>query len=185
MDIWGRKGSVPIPEGALPNANPPIDEDAVELAAKVLGAAKKPIIVLGGGAMDASAEIISLAEMLEAPVVAFRRGQGVVPGTHRLNVNLPIAHRLWRDTDAVLAIGTRFFIQQIQWGVDADLKVVRIDIDPEEPDRFRKPAVALVGDAADYCAALLTACRRTIRSGLQEPRRSTGIAPGWLTACRG
>jgi acetolactate synthase-1/2/3 large subunit len=155
MDIWGKKGAVLIPEGPLPIANPPIDEDAVEFAAKVLGAAKKPMIVLGGGAMDASAEIISLAEILEAPVGTFRRGLGVVPSTHRLNVNLPIAHRLWRDTDAVLAIGTRFFTQQIQWGVDADLKVVRIDIDPEEPDRFRKPTVALVGDAADYCAALL------------------------------
>jgi len=154
-DIWGRKGAVSVPEGPLPEYRAPIDEDAVESAAKVLGAARRPIIVLGGGALNASTEIIALAEMLEAPVVAYRRGQGVVPATHRLNVNLPIAHRLWRNADAVLAIGTRLFIQQLQWGLDDNLKVVRIDIDPAEPDRFRKPAVALVGDAADYCAALL------------------------------
>ena len=46
-------------------------------------------------------------------------------------------------------------MQQSMWGVDDDLKVVRIDISPEDPDRFRKAAVALIGDAADCAAALL------------------------------
>ena len=93
--------------------------------------------------------------MLEAPVIAYRRGQGVVSARHRLSVNMPIGHRLWKDADAVLAIGTRLLIQQTQWGMDDAIKVVRLDIDPEEHDRLRKPAVALVGDAADYGAALL------------------------------
>jgi acetolactate synthase-1/2/3 large subunit len=55
----------------------------------------------------------------------------------------------------VLAIGTRLLIQQSQWGIDNDLRVVRIDIDADEPDRWRRPAAALIGDAAEQARALL------------------------------
>ena len=93
-----------------------IDDEAITAAAKILGAAERPIIVVGGGALDASAEVITLAEMLEAPVSSYRRGRGVVPSSHRLAVDMPIGHRLWKDADAVLAIGTRFFIQNGKLG---------------------------------------------------------------------
>jgi len=113
------------------------------------------MMVVGGGALDASPEVRAVAELLEAPVVSYRRGRGVLPSSHRLAVNLPIGHRLWAHADAVLAVGTRLYQQQSQWGVDDGLGIVRIDIDPEEPDRFRKPAVALVGDAALCLQALV------------------------------
>lgn len=157
MDIWGQKGAVIPLDRPLTVATPPIDADAVAKAAAILGQAKRPIVVVGGGAQGASAEVTALAELLEAPVIAYRRGQGVVSARHRLSVNLPIGHRLWRDADAVLAIGTRLLIQQTQWGTDDKLPIVRIDIDPEEPARLNRPAVALVGDAADYAEALLQA----------------------------
>lgn len=159
MDVWGQT----MPSRAASVAcfeRPPVDPDAVQDAAKLLGNAKRPLIVVGGGAQGASAEITRLAEMLEAPVAAYRRGQGILSARHRLSVNLPIAHRLWKTADVVLAIGTRLHWQQTDWGLDADLKIVRIDIDPETPARFRKPAVAMIGDAADYAAALLEAVPR-------------------------
>jgi len=155
MDVWGRKGPAPLLDGFVPLAPPPVDIDGISRAAKVLGAARKPLIVVGAGALEASAEVTALAELLEAPVVAYRRGQGVVSARHRLAVNLPIGHRLWKNADVVLAIGTRLFIQQGQWGVDKDLKVVRIDIDPQEPERMAKPEVAVIGDAAACARALL------------------------------
>jgi acetolactate synthase-1/2/3 large subunit len=155
VDVWSRKADVAFPHMPLPVPRPPVDEDAAERAARILGKAKRPIIVVGGGALEASAEVTQLAEMLEAPVVAYRRGQGVVSARHRLNVNLPIAYRLWKDADAAIGIGTRMFIQQAEWGVDDDLPIVRIDIDPKEPARYHEPAAALVGDAADYCRALI------------------------------
>jgi acetolactate synthase-1/2/3 large subunit len=157
MDIWGKRGAVTPLEAPLAVEAPPVDDEAVERAARLLGQAKRPIVVVGGGAQGASAEVTALAELLEAPVIAYRRGQGVVSARHRLSVNLPIGHRLWREADAVLAIGTRLLIQQTQWGTDPALAVVRIDIDPEEPARLAPPAVALVGDAAAYAAALLRA----------------------------
>lgn len=157
MDVWGRKGAVAPLAAPVATARPPVDEEAVTRAAAILGKAKRPIIVVGGGAQDASNEVTALAELLEAPVIAYRRGQGVLSARHRLSVNMPIGHRLWKDADAVLAIGTRLLIQQTQWGVDASLPIVRIDIEPEEPARLAPPAVSLVGDAGDYAAALLGA----------------------------
>ena len=157
LDTWAKRAEVTIPDKPLPMSAEQIDDVAIEAAAKLLGAAERPMLVLGGGALEASAEVIRIAEMLEAPVCSYRRGRGVIPSSHRLAVDLPVGHRLWKDVDAVLAVGTRFFIQNGNWGIDANLKVVRLDIDPEEHDRLRRPDVALVGDAAPQLRALLAA----------------------------
>ncbi len=157
LDTWVKRADITLPASPLPMPVAAIDDEAIAAAAKILGAAQRPIIVVGGGALDASAEVIAIAELLEAPVSSYRRGRGVVPSSHRLAVDMPVGHRLWKDADAVLAIGTRFFIQNASWGIDRDLKVVRLDIDPDEPDRYAKPNVALVGDAAIQLRALIAA----------------------------
>ncbi|MGH7210893.1 MAG: thiamine pyrophosphate-dependent enzyme, partial [Acetobacteraceae bacterium] len=106
------------------------------------------------GALDAGAELLRVAEALGAPVSTFRRGRGAIPTTHPLAVSFTEGHRYWREADAILAVGTRLYWQQSVWGIDASLPVVRIDIDPAEPDRFRRPACAIVADAADALRAL-------------------------------
>jgi acetolactate synthase I/II/III large subunit len=180
LDTWARRAEVALPDAALPLPPQVVDDQAIEAAAKILGAAERPIVVLGGGATDASAEVIKLAELLEAPVSSYRRGRGIVPSSHRLAVDMPVGHRLWKDADAVLAVGTRFFIQNGSWGIDAGLKVVRVDIDPDEPDRLRKPDVALVGDAVVQLRALIAALpkhnrKRTSRADELKSHRD------WLT----
>jgi acetolactate synthase-1/2/3 large subunit len=157
LDTWAKRAEVTLPDAPLPLPTESIDDEAITAAARILGTAERPIIVVGGGAIDASAEVIKLAEMLEAPVSSYRRGRGVIPSSHRLAVDMPVGHRLWKDADAVLAIGTRFFIQNGSWGIDSNLKVVRLDIDPDEHDRLRKPDVALVGDASPQLRALIAA----------------------------
>ncbi|MBS0519661.1 MAG: TPP-binding protein [Proteobacteria bacterium] len=157
LDTWAQRAEVALLERPLPSPAEAVDDEAIEAAARILGQAERPILVLGGGAQDATAEVMTVAEMLEAPVSSYRRGRGVIPSSHRLAVDMPVGHRLWKDADAVLAIGTRFFIQNGSWGIDDRLKVVRIDIDPEEPDRLRKPDVALVGDASAQLRALIAA----------------------------
>jgi acetolactate synthase-1/2/3 large subunit len=99
--------------------------------------------------------VLALAEALEAPVMAYRRGQGVVPGSHRLFINMPTAHQFWQDADVVVGIGTRLLYQHSMWGWDNELQEVRIDIDPEEPERYRKPAAAVIADAKEGTAAVL------------------------------
>ena len=133
----------------------PIDDDAIDAAAKLLGEAKNPLIVVGGGAQDASAEVTALAELLQAPVIAFRMGHGVVDSRNPLSVSLPIGHHLWSKTDVVLGIGTRLQTQQVSWGVDNDLKIIRIDIDPKEVNRINTPDVSLIGYADKTLRSLL------------------------------
>jgi acetolactate synthase-1/2/3 large subunit len=156
IDTWGASGAVAFPAPA-PTEAAPIDAEALARACAILERAERPLIVVGGGALDAGPELLALAERLEAPVASFRRGRGAIPTTHRLAVSYPEAHRLWQHADAVLAVGTRLLRQQSAWGVDAGLKIVRIDADPEEPGRLRPPACSLIGDAAPLLRALAEA----------------------------
>jgi len=154
IDVWGQQGEVALVD-ARPAEFPTVDAEAVERAVRLLSGAKRPLIVVGSGAQDACAEVLALAERLEAPVVSYRRGHGVLPGAHRLAVPAPIGHRLWRNADAVLGIGTRLFMQQDAWGVDGDMAILRIDVDPQEPGRYRKCDCAMIGDAAATLRLLL------------------------------
>jgi acetolactate synthase-1/2/3 large subunit len=155
MDVWGRSAPVAAIEPPTAPSEQPLDEDAMRAAAKLLGAAKRPLIVVGGGAQDASAEVTQLSDMLQAAVLAYRRGRGVLDSRNPLSVTLPLGHELWREADVVLGIGTRLHLQQTMWGVDEDLAVIRIDADPEEPERTHKPDVALIGDATPILRRLL------------------------------
>ena len=148
MDTWARRAPVEL-IGMPAAADPcPVDEEAVERAVKLLGGAERPMIVVGGGAQDAGEYVQRIAELLDAPVMTGRMGQGVIDGRHRLSVTAPAGYRFWGEADVVLAVGTRLQPPQQNWGLDDTLKVVRIDADSEELDRHRKPAVGIVGDAA-------------------------------------
>ncbi len=154
MDVWPKRA--PVILGAVAQAETlALDDEALDRAAALLAGAKRPLIVVGGGAIGAGIAIAAIAEHLQAPIASYRRGRGVVPTTHPLAVPVSVGHRLWRQADVVLAIGTRLFTQQGSWGVDDELKVVRIDIDALEPDRFRRATVPVVGDAAACAPALL------------------------------
>jgi acetolactate synthase-1/2/3 large subunit len=154
IDMWGRPGAG-VAQAPLASAEPEIDEDAVTTAATLLGAAKRPLIVCGGGAQDASAEVTALSAMLQAPVLGYRRGRGVLDSRNPLSVTLPLGHDLWGEADVVLGVGTRLYYPFQQWGVDNDLAVIRITSDPEEPARVHRPAVALIGDAAPILRRLI------------------------------
>jgi acetolactate synthase I/II/III large subunit len=154
IDVWGRHGPAALVP-PQPAPQPPIDEDAVLAAAKLIGGAKRPLIVCGAGAQDAAAEVTALSALLQAPVLGYRRGRGILDSRDPLSVTLPLGHDLWAEADVVLGIGTRLHMQQSHWGVDDDLKIIRIDADPEEPARLRRPAVALIGDAAPILRRLI------------------------------
>ncbi|HEY2527461.1 MAG TPA: thiamine pyrophosphate-dependent enzyme [Xanthobacteraceae bacterium] len=154
IDVWGRPGAV-VAQTPLAVATPPLDEDAIKTAAKRLGAGKKPLIAVGGGAQEAAAEVTRLAHLLQAPVLSYRRGRGVLDDRDPLAVTLPLGHQLWAEADVVLAVGTHMHAPLQQWGIDRELAIIRVDADPEEPARMAKPEVALIGWAKPILRRLL------------------------------
>jgi acetolactate synthase-1/2/3 large subunit len=176
MDVWGRAEPV-IGMGPLPPPPAPIDDDAVTAAAKLLGAAKNPMIVCGGGAQDAAKEVARLSAMLQAPVLGYRRGRGVLDSRDPLSITLPLAHAMWREVDVVIGVGSRLLTQLTVWGADKDLKVIRIDADPDEPERAGKPDVTLLGDCAPVLRKLNAAlpahnARRKSRKAEMQERQA-------------
>jgi len=154
IDVWGQRGRVGAVPPPAPERAPAIDMDAVQSAARLLGKAKSVLIVVGGGAQDASPEVTQLSEMLQAPVMSYRRGRGVLSDRSPFAVTLPLGHELWGEADAVLAVGTKLEPMRA-WGMDNRLTVVRVDADAEAPARVRKPKAALVGDAAPILRKLI------------------------------
>jgi acetolactate synthase-1/2/3 large subunit len=154
IDMWGRPGADPQ-QAPVAVHEPAIDEDALAAAAKKLGAAKRPMIICGGGAQGAATEVTALSAMLQAPVLGYRRGRGVLDSREPLSVTLPLGRELWGEADVVLGVGTRMFYPFQQWGIDDDLTVIRIDSDPQERAQVHRPAVSLIGDATLILRRLL------------------------------
>jgi acetolactate synthase-1/2/3 large subunit len=160
MDIMGMKTEVALTGPATDIHTPPVDTDLVDRAAEVLASAKRPMIVIGAGAIDAGEELLAVAEVLQAPVMSKRNGKGIVSSDHYLGANMAMGHALWGEADAVLAVGTRLKMPLTMWGKDDDLKLVRVDIDPEQIGRICDPEVGIVGDASTVLAALAEALER-------------------------
>jgi len=155
MDIMGATAEVTPARRSDRLPSPPVDLDAVRNAARLLAGAKRPMIVIGSGAIDASKELLAVAERLQAPVMGKRKAKGVVAEDHYLSQNLPASYELWGGADVVLAIGTRLKMPLTMWGIDDGLKLIRVDIDPVELTRITEPDIGIIADARDFLAALL------------------------------
>ncbi len=164
MDIMGQQAEVVPLAQALPQAAPPLDTDRIDQAAALLAGAQRPMIVVGGGAADAPAELLELAQLLQAPVVAFRSGRGIISDRHYLSQVFPAGYELWKSADVVLAIGTRMEQQLLYWKTSPQMQVIRVDIDAAELARIEAPAVAVHADAREAITALLAAVGRRQRS---------------------
>ena len=102
--------------------------------------------------------------MLGAATTALRSGRGVVSEDNDCGVSSAAAYELWQDTDLLIGIGSRLEMQYMRWLSMADYhdrppsngrKLIRIDIDPLEMERF-EPDVGIVADSADAVRALIT-----------------------------
>lgn len=160
------------PQDPLPRfPNPPLDSEKLATLAQKLDQAKAPMIWVGGGAQHASAEIRALAERIGAPVASFRTGRGIVDDRHPLGLSVPAAHRLWPETDLLVAFGTRLEIPLLRWGpLPSGVTIARIDIDPAEMRRV-DVNLGIVADSADAASALLARV-----SPRQDAARAEAIA---------
>lgn len=160
MDTMGNSAEVPSLAPAQIPAGPVLDTDAVDAAAKLLATAKRPLIIAGGGSLYAGQAVEQLATYLQAPVVTFRNGRGVISDRSYLSQMFPAGNDLWRQADVIIGLGSRMEHQYLYWGIGPDQKIIRIDIDAEEIDRIAAPDVSIHADAAQAVPALLAAVQK-------------------------
>ncbi|WP_321889947.1 5-guanidino-2-oxopentanoate decarboxylase [Paraburkholderia bannensis] len=144
---------------------PAPDAAALAAAAHRLRAARRPLILAGGGAVHAGEALRELAERLQAPVALTINAKGLLPAQHPLLLgstqSLPQTRALVRDADVVLAIGTELgetdYDVVFDGGFTIDGQLIRVDIDAEQLMRNYRPDVAIVGDAREALAGLCAA----------------------------
>jgi len=165
-------------ERRIPAHRPVADPADIERAAAVLTSARRIVIVAGDGAAasQAGAEVLALAEALDAPVATTLGARGLIPTRHRLSVGVagsysaPPANRIVHGADLVLFIGCDTGDQvTLNWTVPPpNTKVVQIDADPLEIGRSYPNTTGLVGDPRATLARL--------NQAVGKPARDTGFA---------
>jgi thiamine pyrophosphate-dependent acetolactate synthase large subunit-like protein len=149
----------------------------------VLAAASQPMIIAGGGAVDAQTEVTALAEALGAAVGTTVNGKGVVDEAHPLSVGASIRLRALQkaatDSDALLVVGTELGDSDLWEGQIRGRTVIRCDIDPAQLDKNCPADYALLGDAVTTLAALREAVRDR-----QPPAGASERAATLRAACR-
>ena len=149
---------------AWPKApKPGPDPKEVDRIADMLSLSKSTMMIVGGGAIPASEEVLKLAERLDVPVISSCAGKGVIPEDHPLCLGFTQAfdevRDMLRDADVVMAIGTEFAEPDRYFTKDYPIngQLVRIDIDPNQIMSYSKPAAALVSDSKIAVEAILKA----------------------------
>ncbi|WP_292948277.1 biosynthetic-type acetolactate synthase large subunit [Olleya sp. UBA1516] len=152
----GVRSYIPIPK---------LDQTSVKAAAKLINAAKKPMIVWGQGVSlgQAEAEFKAVVEKAGIPSAWTILGAGAIPTSHPLNIGMVGMHGnyapnvLTNQCDLLIAIGMRFD-DRVTGNLATyakQAKVIHFEIDPAEIDKNVKTDVAVLGDAKESLTALL------------------------------
>jgi tartronate-semialdehyde synthase len=154
----------------LPVHRPAATRAQAEKVLDMLAVAERPLIVAGGGIInaDASAELVELAELLNVPVVPTLMGWGTIPDAHPLMAGmagLQTSHRYGNATmlasDFVLGVGNRW-ANRHTGGLDvyrAGRTFVHVDIEPTQIGRVFAPDYGITSDAGEFLRVLLAAAR--------------------------
>lgn len=173
----------------LPVTKPAASRRQAEKAIDMLTASERPLIVAGGGIINAgaSAQLVQFAEVLGIPVIPTLMGWGTIPDDHELNagmVGLQTAHRYGNQTllasDFVIGIGNRW-ANRHTGSVDKYIEgrtFVHVDIEPTQIGRVFAPDFGIVSDAGTALEAFLEVARE---------RRAAGTLPdysAWVAEAR-
>jgi acetolactate synthase-1/2/3 large subunit len=164
--VFPRHGSFPCDR-----PNPSLVE--VDLAAKALVEAKRPVVVAGGGAAISGAfeELKALAEHLAMPVLTTVNGRGCITDDHPLAIGVvggqyasEAANQVEREADLVLFVGCKSSQQtSFSWSLpDKSQRVVHLDVDGAEIGKIFRTEVGLVADAKATLAMMLQAVKERL-----------------------
>jgi 5-guanidino-2-oxopentanoate decarboxylase len=143
---------------SLPMPDPAAIDEAVDRLAQ----AKRPLILVGGGAVGTRTALTTIAERIGAPVLSTNAGKGILPESHPLSLGCSIvqtaSQQALADADVVLLVGSEVsqgdsFLPKLDISGD----IIRIDIDPSELTSIYSAAVPIQADARAAMFALSTA----------------------------
>jgi acetolactate synthase-1/2/3 large subunit len=174
------------PELQLPGYRPTVRPHGKQIreAAKLITAAHKPVLYVGGGVLkaEASEELLRLAEQTGIPVVTTLMARGAFPDSHRQHVGMPGMHgtvaavAAMQKSDLLVALGARFDDrvtgQLASFAPNA--KIVHADIDPAEISKNRRADVPIVGDCREVILELIDAV-----AAEQAAHPAADLAPWW------
>jgi acetolactate synthase-1/2/3 large subunit len=159
------------PEMHLPGYRPTLRPHGKQVreAARLISAAKRPVLYVGGGVIkaEASRQLLELAEFTGIPVVTTLMARGAFPDSHPQHLGMPGMHgtvpavAAMQRSDLLITLGARFddrVTGQLS-SFAPDAKVVHADIDPAEISKNRKADVPIVGDCAEIITELTAAVR--------------------------
>jgi acetolactate synthase I/II/III large subunit len=168
-------------EVELPGWRPPRSVHPLQVAeaAKAIVGAQKPILYVGGGAINANActELLELAEAGGIPVVTTLMAKGAFPDSHPLALGAPGMHgSKWANwalnkADLVIAVGSRFD-DRVTGKLTAfapGAKVIHFDIDPAEIGKLRRADIPVVGPLRPALERLAQELRRLVEPGHMGP----------------
>ena len=152
----------------------------IKEAAKLILAAERPILYVGGGILKARAAeaLRELAEMTDIHVVTTLMARGAFPDDHPLCLGMPGMHgnataiTALQRSDLLITLGARFD-DRITGKVSTfapDAKVIHVDIDPAEQGKVRQPDVPIVGDCRLVIEELIKAIRDLLEGGADAGR---------------
>jgi thiamine pyrophosphate-dependent acetolactate synthase large subunit-like protein len=160
VQVQASDGMARAAVGRVSARRQPSDPAQLSEAVRLIGEARRPVLVVGHGAVDAGREVVELAEHLGAPVLTTFRAKGLVPDSHPLGAGVlgrsgtPVASWLMNESDLVIAVGVSF---SHHTGV-ADYKpIVQVDDTPSAIGRFHAVTAPVLGDAAVVLPQLLVA----------------------------
>ena len=169
-------------------AKPAASRAQLEKALDMLSIAERPLIIAGGGIInaDASDQLVELAELLNIPVIPTLMGWGSIPDDHRLMagmVGIMTSHRYGNATllesDFVLGIGNRW-ANRHTGGLDTYTKgrtFIHIDIEPTQIGRVFSPDFGIVSDAGAALAGLIEVARE------RSAKNSLPDWESWVESC--
>ena len=163
----------------------------IKEAAKMILAAKQPILYAGGGILKAraAAALKELAELCDIHVVTTLMARGAFPDDHKLCLGMPGMHGNYtaitamQKADLLVALGSRFD-DRVTGKVSAfapDAKIIHVDIDPAELGKVRRPDVPIVGDCRLVIEEIIKAIKDILNGGAEFPDRTVwkSTISGW------
>ena len=151
------------PAGRLGGAVVVPAEDDLAQAVALINAARRPMIVIGHGAVAARASVIALAERIGATVVTTFKGKGLIADTHPLaggvlgRSGTPIASWFMNEADLIITLGSSFAKHT---GIERSKPIIQVDFERMQLGRFHPVTLPVWGEIAAFCAAVSPRVRK-------------------------